>query len=331
MIFRRGRNKSLPAQRDQGPRQGPARQSQRACQAIALPWVQWVLTSQRLVPWSRQQETAGEVRTFCSTLPARDSHSDDCAGCNGCRATHLKSFAQFCSLRRENLTMSTFRVTGRHLSWLACVLLAPGGRAFDVCRADDLMSPVNSESRDLAGAFRGLDQSYQYRGMSSRLASTAGSASVDQPAAEVRPELQHPVRAPDHVLVGCAKTDDCCSQCNGNSGHRSEPQGVCWGCSTGCHTPVCGSNTSYEATIGIPLHPRSNHCRATIGIPLHPHAFYGESAGCHKCEGEYNAVGAGLTSHDFFVVEEYRDGRLTRAVVPAARRQSVEQFQLHAE
>lgn len=227
--------------------------------------------------------------------------------------------------------MSTFRVTGRHLSWLACLLLAPGGRAFDVCRADDLMSSVNSESRDLARAFRGLDQSYQYRGMSSRLASTAGSVFVDWEAKGVPPEHRHPAVAPAPVLVGCAATDRCHEHCECHGRHHDVPQSQCSDCGSGSLTPLQGSGSSCAATIGIPLHPRCNDCAATIGIPLHPHAFARHNCGCGKRRSAGNECRStsGCDScieaarcDDCFVVEQYRNGNLTRTLVPCDRCQA---------
>ena len=125
MISWRSRNKSLPAKRDRWPRQGPA-------QAIALPWVQCVLTSQRLVHWSRQQETAGEVRTFCSTWPSGYSNSSDCGNCSGCRATYLKSLAQFRSLRSGDVDHEYFRFN-RPTFVLACLFVAGRSRADGFC------------------------------------------------------------------------------------------------------------------------------------------------------------------------------------------------------
>jgi|GEM_PF-2655673 len=90
-------------------------------------------------------------------------------------------------------------LTGRHLSWLACSLLVLNGSATGVCVADDVSTSVNSELLNLARAFRSLDQSYQYRGMSSRLASTASSVFVDWEARGVPPEHRHPAVAPVEI------------------------------------------------------------------------------------------------------------------------------------
>lgn len=247
--------------------------------------------------------------------------------------------------------MSIFVVTGRHLSWLACLLMAPGGPSVPVCHADDLASSVNSELLDLARAFRSLDQSYQYRGMSSRLALTAGSVFVDWEAKGVPPEHRHPVSAPAPVLVGCAKTAGCakveegCSDCGPRNelggdhghGHHLVPQSACSDCSGVTSfgtTPLHGSGSNCAATIGIPLHPRCHDCTATIGIPLHPHAFADQIGGCnadHSCNScreshsrdcgsnGCNDCHAAGKCGDFFVVEQYRDGHLTRTLVPCDR------------
>jgi hypothetical protein len=255
--------------------------------------------------------------------------------------------------------MSTFCFTGRHLSWLACSLLILHGSAAAVLEADDLpesqsavqisipksdpvdaresdsnaahaalQQSVNAELLDLARAFRGLDQSYQYRGMKSRLASTAGSAFVDWDAKGIAPEHRHPVSAPSPVLVGCA-ADEC--ECGSAPG----PHGLCrcgrqhaaatldGSCSAtgsaGAVVPLHSSGSNCAATIGVPLHPSCNDCRATIGIPLHPHAA-SHDAECASCAGQAvdGLIHAGHCE-DCFVVEQYRDGQLIRTKVPCDR------------
>ncbi len=202
------------------------------------------------------------------------------------------------------MSISTF--TGRHLSWLAGMLLVLNGSAGGVCVADDLPSAVNSELLDLAKAFRSLDQSYQYRGMSSRLASTAGSVFVDWDAKGVLPQHRHPVVPPAPVLVGCAGTKGC-SPADCECGQHGSKRPPCSDCGAEHHTPLHGNNGGCAATIGIPLHPRCNDCAATIGIPLHPHS--GQQ--CDRCDA--------TPCHDCFVIEQYRDGQLTRTRVPCDR------------
>jgi hypothetical protein len=58
--------------------------------------------------------------------------------------------------------------TGWHLSWLACLLLVCFGPGAKSASADELSNSVTSELLNLSRAFRSLDQSFQYRGMSSR-------------------------------------------------------------------------------------------------------------------------------------------------------------------
>ena len=227
--------------------------------------------------------------------------------------------------------MSTFLLTGWHVSWLACLLLAPDARVVSVCKADDLVSSVNSESLNLVKAFRGLDQSYQCRGMSSRLASTAGSVFADGYAKGDSPEHRQHGLAPDSVVVGCGETEHHCKACSCNCGHGTEPNVSLSAGFAGGTTPLHGSGAGCAATVGLPLHPRCNDCRATIGIPLHPHAFACEDGDCHDCETpahecrsfraecQSDDVYANQVCHDCFVVEEYRDGRLTKAVVPCDR------------
>jgi len=219
-------------------------------------------------------------------------------------------------------------LTGRHLSWLACSLLVLNGSATGVCVADDVSTSVNSERLNLARAFRSLDQSYQYRGMSSRLASTAGSVFVDWEARGVPPEHRHPAVAPAPVLLGCAETDLCSEDCECHDGHHVLPQSRCSDCENGNLTPLRGSGSSCAATIGIPLHPRCNDCVATIGIPLHPQAFARHNCRCRKCQPEgdefrspksCDTCSEATRCHDCFVVEQYRNGHLTRTLVPCDR------------
>lgn len=212
--------------------------------------------------------------------------------------------------------MSTSTLTGRHLSWLTGLLLVLNGSAASVCVADDLPSAVNSELLNLAKAFRSLDQSYQYRGMSSRLASTAGSVFVDWDAKGVSPEHRHPVVAPASVLVGCAGANGVSQEIDCACGQHGLQQPPCSDCGAEHHrqlqhTPLHGNGGSCTATIGIPLHPRCNDCAATIGIPLHPHAA---SQPCDR-----SSICDAVPCHDCFVVEQYRDGCLTRTRVPCDR------------
>jgi len=227
--------------------------------------------------------------------------------------------------------MSIFVLTGRHLSWLACLLLAFQGPTVSVYGAEELSSSVKSELLDLSRAFRSLDQSYQYRGMSSRLASTAGSVFVDWEAKGVPPELRHPAVAPAPVLVGCAEKAVCHEHCECNGRHHDVPQSQCSDCGNGSLTPLHGSGSSCAATIGIPLHPRCNDCAATIGIPLHPHAFARHNCGCGKCRSpgdECRSTSACDTRieaarcDDCCIVEQYRNGNLTRTLVPCDRCQA---------
>jgi hypothetical protein len=223
--------------------------------------------------------------------------------------------------------MSTSTFTGRHLSWLAGMLLVLNGSAASVCVADDLPSAVNSELLDLARAFRSLDQSYQYRGMSSRLASTAGSVFVDWNAKGVPPEHRYPVVPPAPVLVGCAGTKSASQEADCACGQHGLKQPPCSDCGAEHHTPLHG-NGGCAATIGIPLHPRCNDCAATIGIPLHPHAAHQHGDGCSACQSkctDCQSTGDPARSvdavpcHDCFVIEQYRDGQLTRTRVPCDR------------
>ena len=229
--------------------------------------------------------------------------------------------------------MSVSILTGRHLSWLACSLLVLNGPANRVCMADDLPTTVSSELSDLAKAFRGLDKSFQYRGMSSRLASTTGSAFVDWEAKGVPLEERRPVSAPEPVHVGCAGSGCDCRDGECGCGHPRVPQSKCSGCSAECHIPLHGSGSGCVATIGVPVHPRCNDCTMTIGIPLHPHAFSRQNSGCEQggCEQRRPACGSCRSQevcgtcdeivpcHDCFIVEQYRDGRLTRNRVPCGR------------
>lgn len=221
------------------------------------------------------------------------------------------------------MSISTF--TGRHLSWLAGMLLVLNGSAANVCVADDLSSAVNSELLDLAKAFRSLDQSYQYRGMSSRLASTAGSVFADWDAKGVPPEHRHPVLPPAPVLVGCAGTKGVSQKADCACGQHGLNQPPCSDCGLEHHAPLHGNSDRCAATIGIPLHPRCNDCAATIGIPRHPHAARQHCNGCSACQAKCTgcqSTGSPARScdaapcHDCFVVEQYRDGHLTRTRVP---------------
>ena len=224
--------------------------------------------------------------------------------------------------------MSTSSLKGRHLSWLAGLLLVLNGSAASVCIADDLPSAVNSELLDLARAFRSLDQSYQYRGMSSRLASTAGSVFVDWDAKGIPAEHRHPVVPPAPVLVGCAATKGVSQKADCDCGQHGLQQPPCSDCGAEHHTPLHGNSGGCVATIGIPLHPRCNDCAATIGIPLHPHAARQQRDGCGACQSKCKdcqstgspARGCDIVPcHDCFVVEQYRDGHLTRTRVACDR------------
>ena len=57
--------------------------------------------------------------------------------------------------------MSIFVLTGRHLSWLACLLLAVQGPTVSVYGAEGLSSSVKSELLDLSRAFRSLVEQYR--------------------------------------------------------------------------------------------------------------------------------------------------------------------------
>ena len=224
--------------------------------------------------------------------------------------------------------MSASTLTGRHLSWLAGMLLVLNGSAASVCVAGDLPLAVNSELLDLAKAFRSLDQSDQYRGMSSRLASTAGSVFVDWDAKGVPPEHRYPVVPPAPVLVGCAGTNSASQEADCACGQHGYKQPPCSDCGAQHRTPVHSNNGGCAATIGIPLHPRCHDCVATIGIPLHPHAAHQHGDGCCACHSKCSdcqstgdparSVNA-VPCHDCFVVEQYRDGQLTRTCVPCDR------------
>ncbi len=227
------------------------------------------------------------------------------------------------------MSISTF--TGRHLSWLAGMLLVLNGSAAGVCVADELPSAVNSELLDLARAFRSLDQSYQYRGMSSRLASTAGSVFVDWDAKGVPPEHRYPVVPPAPVLVGCAGSKGVSQEADCACGQHGLKQPPCSDCRAEHHTPLHGNNGGCAATIGIPLHPRCNDCAATIGIPLHPHAARQHCDGCSACQSncsDCQSTGSPVRNcgaapcHDCFVVEQYRNGQLTRTRIPCGRCQA---------
>ncbi len=224
------------------------------------------------------------------------------------------------------MSISTF--TGRHLAWLAGMLLVLHGSAANVSVADDLSSAVNSELLNLSKAFRSLDQSYQYRGMSSRLASTAGSVFVDWDAKGIPPEHRYPVAAPAPVLVGCAGTKNVSQDADCDCGQHGLKQPLCSDCGAVHHTPLHGNGGGCAATIGIPLHPRCNDCAATIGIPLHPHAARQQCDGCSACQSkckDCQSTGSPVRSgnaapcHDCFVVEQYRNGCLTRTRVPCDR------------
>ncbi len=224
--------------------------------------------------------------------------------------------------------MSTSVMTGRHLSWLACSLLILGGAAGNDSRADDLPSAINGEFADLARAFRGLDQSYVYRGMSSRLASTAGSVFVDWEAKGVPAEHRHPVVAPEPIAVGCLKRNHQSLEADCACGHRPVPSPQCSACGAASRIPLHGSGSSCAATIGIPLHPRCNDCAVTIGVPLHPNALHQQGRGCETCLSRCKDCCSENVSipcleeapcHDCFVVEQYRDGRMTRTLVPCDR------------
>lgn len=237
--------------------------------------------------------------------------------------------------------MGIYFETGRHLSWLACLLLVCFGPDTRSASADELSNSVTSELLNLSRAFRSLDQSFQYRGMSSRLASTAGSVFVDWEAKGIPVEQAPAVRVPAPVLVGCAAkrlNAHHCEHCGGSLQLAEDP---CCACQhSGCggreefgHHDVLLHGLSQggcAAAIGVPLHPLHNDCRATIGIPLHPVAAREAvpvQSGCSNCdrcdECSQNEVAITPSCSSAlpkceacYVVEQYRNGVLTRTKVP---------------
>ncbi len=242
--------------------------------------------------------------------------------------------------------MGTYFETGRHLSWLACLLLVCFGPDTRSASADELSNSLTSELLNLSRAFRSLDQSFQYRGMSSRLASTAGSVFVDWEAKGVPVEQAPAVMVPEPVLVGCAAervNAHHCEHCGGSPQPASPQQAEDPCCA--CQHSGCGGRREFghhdvqlhgrsqggcAATIGIPLHPLHNDCRATIGIPLHPAAACEANShqrGCSNCDrcDECSHNAAVITPpccttsprcETCYVVEQYRNGVLTRTKVP---------------
>lgn len=237
--------------------------------------------------------------------------------------------------------MRIFVETGRHLSWLACLLLVSCGPNTKSASADELSRSVTSELLNLSRAFRSLDQSFQYRGMSSRLASTAGSVFVDWEAKGIPKEHAPEVNAPTPVIVGCAAerpNTHHCDQCCGS------PQPVAGSCCA-CQQSGCGglrnsgphdvrlhglSGEGCAATIGVPLHPEHNDCSSTIGIPLHPAAACGtvqlldacpNCNPCRECLSNQAVITPSCACvlpkcEACYVVEQYRNGVLTRTTVP---------------
>ena len=237
--------------------------------------------------------------------------------------------------------MGTYVETGRHLSWLACLLLVCFGPDTMSASADELSNSVTSELLNLSRAFRSLDQSFQYRGMSSRLASTAGSVSVDWEAKGIPVEQAPAVRVPAPVLVGCAAERLNAHHCEHCGGSPQPAEGSCCACQhSGCggreefgHHDVRLHGLSQggcAATIGVPLHPLHNDCRATIGIPLHPVAAReavpvqsgcSNCDRCDECSQDEVAITPSCSSalpkcEACYVVEQYRNGVLTRTKVP---------------
>ena len=294
----------------------------------------------------REQHGTNQKATKSESLPSTQApgcpNSNDCANCRGCRTHSAEEFRTVLSTPfSETLTMGISYKTGRHLSWLACLLLVCFGPDAKSASADELSNSVTSELLNLSRAFRSLDQSFQYRGMSSRLASTAGSAFVDWEAKGIPVEQAPNVRVPDPVLVGCAAerlNAHHGEHCGGSPQPEEDP---CCACErSGCggreevghhHFQLHGhSQGGCAATIGIPLHPLRNDCRATIGIPLHPVAACEANSHQHGCsnydrcdECSHNA--AAITPpcstnlprcESCYVVEQYRNGVLTRTKVP---------------
>ena len=237
--------------------------------------------------------------------------------------------------------MGIYFKTGRHLSWLACLLLVCDGPDTRSASADELSDSVTSELHNLSRAFRSLDQSFQYRGMSSRLASTAGSVFVDWEAKGIPVEQALAVRVPDPLLVGCAAEQVNAHHCEHCGGSPLPADDSCCACQhSGCggreefgHHDVLLHGLSQggcAATIGVPLHPQHNDCRATIGILLHPAAAceaVPHQRGCSNCDrcDECSQNAAAITQpcsttlprcESCYVVEQYRNGVLTRTKVP---------------
>ena len=143
--------------------------------------------------------------SLLSTQAPSYPNSNDCANCRGCRTHSAEEFRTVLSTPfSETLTMGVYCKTGRHLSWLSCLLLVFFGPDAKSASADELSNSVTSELLNLSRAFRSLDQSFQYRGMSSRLASTAGSVYVDWETKGIPVEQAPSVRVHAPVLVGCA-------------------------------------------------------------------------------------------------------------------------------
>ncbi len=237
--------------------------------------------------------------------------------------------------------MGTYFKKGRHLSWLACLLLVCDGPDTKSASADELSNSVPSELLDLSLAFRSLDQSFQYRGMSSRQASTAGSVFVDWEAKGIPVEQAPAVRVPDPLLVGCAAEQVNAHHCEHCGGSPQPAEDSCCACqhsgcgdhrNTGSHDVRLHGLFSggCAATRGVPLHPQHNDCRATIGILLHTAAACEANSrhhGCSNCDrcDECSHNAAAITPpcsttlprcESCYVVEQYRNGVLTSIKVP---------------
>lgn len=287
-------------------------------------------------------QKAGNFETLFSTQTPGYPNSNERANCRGCRTHSAEEFRTVLFTPfLETLTMGISYLTGRHLSWLACLLLVCFRLGAKSASADELSNSVTSELLNLSRAFRSLDQSFQYRGMSSRLASTAGSVFVDWEAKGISVEQAPAVRVPEPVLVGCGAERLNAHYCEHFSESPLTAEDPCCVCQhSGCvdqketgHQNVQFHSLSQggcAATIGVPLHPQHNGCQATIGIPLHPIAACEAillQFGCSNCDrcDECSHDASAMTPPCFtsvprcesgYVVEQYRDGVLTRLKVP---------------